>query len=169
MTEKIKEIVNQFFNDSYDSWGTYKYKISGIYWVKFQPMMRKDCIRVYLYVELPGYEYCNSKVYMLGNGPLNDDNEGLAMLIGMQYKEIEKMNNSNISIGYDLYKSVLKDNDNLREEIKELKKQAEDWHQKYIEEKMQHTTTGARIVFAKHILSGNRDENVIEHMETYGV
>jgi hypothetical protein len=165
MTEKIKEIVNQFFKDSYDSWGTYKYKISGIYWVKFQPTMRKDCIRVYLYVELPGYEYCNSKVYMLGNGPLNDDNEGLAMLIGMQYKEIEKMNSSNISIGYDLYKSVLKDNDNLREEIKELKKLVEDWHQKYIQEKMQHTTTGARIVFAKHILDGNRDERVIEHME----
>jgi hypothetical protein len=77
----------------------------------------------------------------------------------------EKMNNSNISIGYDLYKSVLKDNDNLREEIKQLKKQSEDWHQKYIEEKIDHTTTRARIVFAKHILSGNRDENVIEHME----
>ena len=45
----------------------------------------------------------------------------------------------------------------------------EDWHQKYIQEKMDHTTTSARIVFAKHILSGNRDENVIEHMRTYGV
>ena len=81
----------------------------------------------------------------------------------------EKMNNSNISIGYDLYKSVLKDNDNLREEIKQLKKQSEDWHQKYIQEKIDHTSTSARIVFAKHILSGNRDENVIEHMRTYGV
>jgi hypothetical protein len=79
------------------------------------------------------------------------------------------MNSSNVSIGYDLYKSVLADNDNLREEIKQLKKQSEDWHNKYIKEKMDHTSTSARIIFAKHILSGNRDENVIEHMENYGV
>ena len=102
----------------------------------------------------------------------------------------EKMNNSNISIGYDLYKSVLKDNDKLREEIKTLEKEVETWKRasvenhnaylsamsgyadyqnKYIQEKMDHTTTSARIVFAKHILNGNRDENVIEHMRTYGV
>jgi hypothetical protein len=73
------------------------------------------------------------------------------------------------SIGYDLYKSVLKDNQKLREEIENLKKASEDWHQKYIQEKMDHTSTSARIIFAKHILSGNRDENVIEHMRTYGV
>ena len=73
------------------------------------------------------------------------------------------------SIGYDLYKSILADNNKLREEIEHLKKQSEDWHQKYIQEKMDHTSTSARIIFAKHILSGNRDENVIEHMRTYGV
>jgi hypothetical protein len=77
----------------------------------------------------------------------------------------EKMNSSNVSIGYDLYKSVLKDNDNLREEIKELKKQSEYWHQKYIQEKMDHTTTKCRAVYAKKILSGERDENVILHMD----
>jgi hypothetical protein len=37
---------------------------------------------------------------------------------------------TDISIGYDLYKSVLADNNKLREEIENLKKQAEDWHQK---------------------------------------
>jgi hypothetical protein len=132
-------------------------------------MMIKNHIRVYLGVELPGFEYVNSCVYEMQNGPLNDDDKGLAALIEMQYRNAERRNSSNVSIGYDLYKSVLKDNDNLREEIKELKKLAEDWHQKYIEEKMQHTSTSARIVFAKHILSGNRDENVIEHMRTYGV
>lgn len=75
----------------------------------------------------------------------------------------------NTSIGYDLYKSVLADNDNLRNYIKELKKTTEFWKEKYLKEKMDHTTTSARIIFAKHILSGNRDENVIEHMDTYGV
>jgi hypothetical protein len=165
MKEKIKEIVHKFFDDCNDSWDTYKYKLDDAYWVKFQPMMIKNHIRVYLGVELPGYEYVTSGVYEVYYGPLNDADKGLAAFIEMQYRNAEKMNSYNVSIGYDLYKSVLKDNDNLREEIKELKKLAEDWHQKYIQEKMQHTTTGARIVFAKHILDGNRDENVIEHME----
>ena len=165
MTEKIKEIVDEYFKDSNNSWGTYKYRINDSYWIKFQPMITKNLIRVYLGNELPGFEYVNSCVYEMQNGPLNDDDKGLAALIEMQYRNAERRNSSNVSIGYDLYKSVLKDNDNLREEIKKLKKLAEDWHQKYIEEKMQHTTTGARIVFAKHILDGNRDEKVIEHME----
>jgi hypothetical protein len=165
MKEKIKEIVDEYFKDSNNSWGTYKYRINDSYWIKFQPMITKNLIRVYLGNELPGFEYVNSCVYEMQNGPLNDDDKGLAALIEMQYRNAERRNSSNVSIGYDIYKSVLKDNDNLREEIKELKKLAEDWHQKYIEEKMQHTSTSARIVFAKHILSGNRDENVIEHME----
>lgn len=90
------------------------------------------------------------------------------------------------SIGYEIYKSVLTDNERLREQIKSLEKEVETWKRasienhnsylsamsgyadyqnKYIQEKMDHTTTSARIVFAKHILSGNRDENVIEHMD----
>ena len=117
-------------------------------------------------------------------GPLNDDNEGLAALILMIYREIEKMNKDGISISYDCYKSVIADNDKLREQIKTLEKEVETWKRasvenhnaylsamsgyadyqnKYIQEKMDHTTTSARIVFAKHILNGNRDENVIEH------
>jgi hypothetical protein len=169
MTEKIKELVHQFFKDSNNSWDTYKYRINDSYWIKFQPMMTKNHIRVYLGNELPGYEYVNSCVYEMQNGPLNDDDKGLAALIEMQYRNAERRNSSNVSIGYDLYKSVLADNDKLRDEIKELKKLSEDWHQKYIQEKMDHTSTSARIIFAKHILSGNRDENVMEHMRTYGV
>jgi hypothetical protein len=169
MTEKIKEIVNEFFNDQEDSIGTYKYRINSSYWVKFQPMMTKNHIRVYLGNELPGFEYVDSCVYEMQNGPLNDDDKGLAALIEMQYRNAERISSSNVSIGYDLYKSVLADNNKLREEMENLKKLAEDWHQKYIQEKMDHTSTSARIIFAKHILSGNRDENVIEHMRTYGV
>jgi hypothetical protein len=190
MTEKIKEIVDQFFDDCNNSWGTYKYRINDSYWVKFQPMITKNLIRVYLGNELPGFEYINSCVYEMQNGPLNDDDKGIASLIEMQYMNAEKRNSSNVSIGYDLYKSVLADNDKLREQIKTLEKDvetwkkasienhgayqsamknSEDWKNKYIQEKMDHTSTSARIVFAKHILSGNRDENVIEHMRTYGV
>ena len=169
MTDKIKEIVHQFFDDCNDSWDTYKYKLNDAYWVKFQPLMQKNHIRVYLGVDLPGFEYVTSGVYEIYYGILNDADKGLAAFIEMQYRDAERRNSSNVSIGYDLYKSVLADNDKLREEIKELKKQSEDWHQKYIQEKMDHTSTSARIIFAKHILSGNRDQNVIEHMRTYGV
>ena len=80
-------------------------------------------------------------------------------------KEIEKMNKDSISIGYNVYKSVLNDNDKLRDEVKHLKEQSELWKQKYFKEKMDHTTTESRIVFAKKILSGERDERVIEHMD----
>ena len=166
MKEKIKEIVHQFFKDTFDSWGTYQYKINSSYWVKFQPTMQKNYIRVYLYFELDGFEFSNSSVYEMQNGPLNDDDKGLAALVEMQYRDAEKMNSSNVSIGYDIYKSVLADNDKLRDYIKELKKTTELWKEKYLKEKMDHTTTLARIVYAKHILSGNRDENVIEHMDT---
>jgi hypothetical protein len=185
MTEKIKEIVNQFFDDCNNCWDTYKYKIDDSYYVKFQPLMQKNHIRVYLGVRLPAYEYETSGVYEIYYGPLNDADKGLAAFIEMQYRNAERMNKSNVSIGYDLYKSVLADNDKLREQIKTLEKDvetwkkasienhgayqsamknSEDWKNKYIQEKMDHTTTGARIVYAKHILSGNRDEKVIEHI-----
>jgi hypothetical protein len=127
--------------------------------------MQKNHIRVYLGVELPGYEYVTSGVYEVYYGPLNDADKGLAAFIEMQYRNSEKMNSYNVSIGYDVYKSVLADNDNLRDYIKELKKTTELWKEKYLKEKMDHTSTSARIVYAKHILSGNRDENVIEHMD----
>jgi hypothetical protein len=77
-----------------------------------------------------------------------------------------KLNSNNVSISYDLYKSVLADNDKLREEVKQLKKISEDWHQKYIQEKMDHTTTKCRAVFAKKILSGERDKDVVENVNT---
>jgi hypothetical protein len=87
---------------------------------------------------------------------------------------IEKINSSNLSINYDCYKSVIADNDKLRNEINHLKKESQTWKDKYFQEKLAHTTTGARIVFAKKILSGERDEkvkefaNAIEHFNHYG-
>jgi hypothetical protein len=210
MTEKIREIVDQFLKD-HSSCGTYKYRLNSSYWVKFQPTMRTDTIRVYLYSELPGYEFCRSVVYKMGYGPLNDDNEGLSILIEMIYREIEKMNSDSISIGYDLYKSVLADNDKLREEIKVLEHQVKTWKtmsesnnsnfnfamnsgaktfQELLQEKREHTKTKdllekekrdhietqARIVFAQHILSKNREEIVREfwdanreYIDDYGI
>jgi hypothetical protein len=163
MTEKIKEIVHQFFDDCNDTWDTYKYKLDDAYWVKFQPMMTKNHIRVYLGVDLPGYEYVTSGVYEIYYGPLNDADKGLAAFIEMQYRNAERMNKSNVSISYDCYKSVIADNDKLRDEIKHLEKESGAWKDKYFQEKMKHTTTEARIVYAKHILDGNRDKDVVEN------
>jgi hypothetical protein len=75
------------------------------------------------------------------------------------------MNSKDISISYDCYKSVLKDNEDLRNYIKELKKTTELWKEKYLREKISHTTTQCRAVYAKKILSGERDETVIEHYD----
>jgi hypothetical protein len=85
-----------------------------------------------------------------------------------------KLNSNNVSISYDCYKSVLTDNEELKEEIKHLKEEIVYWIKQHSQEKMDHTTTKARIVFAKKILSGERDErvkvntNAIEHFNHYG-
>jgi hypothetical protein len=162
MTEKIKEIVDQYLKDD-DPLVFWKYRLDQNYYVKFQALLEKHYIRVYLGVELPGYESITSTVYEMQNGPLNDDNKGLAALVEMQYMNAEKINKSNVSINYDCYKSVLKDNDKLRDEIKHLEKESQAWKDKYFQEKMKHTTTEARIVYAKHILDGNRDKDVVEN------
>lgn len=174
MTEKIKEILVEFLKDKIRNKSIYKYRINHSYYVKFEPISKDDCIRVYLGCELPGYESVKSEVYKFSYGTLNDDIEGLADFVLMLYKETEKMNSSNVSIGYNCYKSVLTDNDALREKVKQLEKEVEEYQQKYLleqkkyeeyrdkyfEEKLNHTTTEARIVFAQHILSGNREERV---------
>ena len=100
MTKKIKEIVDQYFLDrDHSSWGTYEYRLNSSYWVKFQPTNRIDRIRVYLGVELPGYKFSTSEIYKLDpHNPLNDDNEGLVILIEMQYRVVENMNSNSISI-----------------------------------------------------------------------
>jgi cell division septum initiation protein DivIVA len=129
----------------------------------------------------------------------------------MIYREIEKMNSDSVSIGYDIYKSVITDNDKLREEIKVLEHQVKTWKtmsesndsnfnfamnsgaktfQELLQEKRDHTKTKdllekekrdhietqARIVFAQHILSKNREEIVREfwdankeYIDDYGI
>jgi hypothetical protein len=163
MTEKIKEIVHQFFDDCNDTWDTYKYKLNDAYWVKFQPLMQKNHIRVYLGVTLPGYEFVTSGVYEVYFGPLNDADKGLAAFIEMQYRNVERMNSYNVSMSYDEYKSISSDNKKLKDDVKNLEKECQAWKDKYFQEKLAHTTTGARIVYAKHILDGNRDKDVVEN------
>ena len=165
MTEKIKEIVDQFLVDWNDDQNTYKYRLNHCYYVKFENTLRSDFVRIYFGVELPGYEFVRSDVYKFSSYRLSNDDEGLAALIEMIYKEVENMNSENVSIGYNFYKSVLIDNDKLREENKFLEKSNKHWKDLYFQERTEHTKTKARIVFGQHILSGNREEKVKEFWE----
>ncbi len=65
--------------------------------------------------------------------------------------------------------SIILDNNNKTKECYELRNEVKRLGERLQEEKNAHTTTQCRAIFAKHILNGDRDENVIEHMETYGV
>jgi regulator of replication initiation timing len=58
-----------------------------------------------------------------------------------------------VDMGFNIYRSVLDDNDKLRKENESLKKQLQ-------EKKAAHTETKTRIIFGMHILSGNREERV---------
>ena len=64
-------------------------------------------------------------------------------------KNIEK----DVEISVSLYRSVLEDNDKLRKELQE--------------EKAAHTETKARVIFATHILNGNREEATKEFTIEY--
>ena len=150
MEEKIKEVVDQFLEDRKEYQSSYKYRINHSYYVKLQHTNRTDCIRVILGVELPGYERQTSDVYKFSPYRLSNDDEGLATLIYMQYKEVEETNKDSISVGYNLYKSVLADNERLRDEIKRLK---------------------AKIKNAEHILNDNKNEAVMKNtkfIDSYG-
>ena len=63
-----------------------------------------------------------------------------------------------ISVDYDCYRSVLSDNEDLREKLKELEKELQ-------QSKSDHTMDKARVVYAYHILNAGRDEHVLLHMD----
>lgn len=59
---------------------------------------------------------------------------------------------------YECYKSVISDNEDLREKLKELEKELQ-------QSKSDHTMDKARVVYAYHILNAGRDEHVLLHMD----
>ena len=65
--------------------------------------------------------------------------------------------------------SIIIDNNNKTKENYELRSELKRLIVDLQEEKNSHTTTKCRAIFAKHILNGDRDERVKEHMDTYGV
>ena len=65
--------------------------------------------------------------------------------------------------------SIIIDNNKKTKENYELRSELKRLIEDLQEEKNAHTTTRCRAIFAKHILNGDRDERVKEHMDTYGV
>lgn len=63
-----------------------------------------------------------------------------------------------VSVSYDFYRSALKDNEDLREKLKELEEELQ-------QSKSDHTMDKARVVYAYHILNAGRDEHVLLHMD----
>lgn len=63
-----------------------------------------------------------------------------------------------VSVSYDFYRSALKDNEDLREKLKDLEEELQ-------QSKSDHTMDKARVVYAYHILNAGRDEHVLLHMD----
>lgn len=63
-----------------------------------------------------------------------------------------------INFSYDCYKSIVSENEQLKEAVEQLKKELQ-------EAKSEHTMDQARVVFAHHILNGCRDEQVLIHQD----
>lgn len=63
-----------------------------------------------------------------------------------------------VSVGYDCYRSALKENEDLRDKLKALEIELG-------ESKAEHTMDKARVVYAYHILNAGRDEHVLMHQD----
>ena len=63
-----------------------------------------------------------------------------------------------VNVGYDCYRSALKDNEDLRDKLQALEIELG-------EIKAEHTMDKARVVYAYHILNAGRDEHVLMHQD----
>lgn len=63
-----------------------------------------------------------------------------------------------VSVGYDCYRSALKDNEDLRDKLEALEIELG-------QIKAEQTMDKARVVYAYHILEGGRDEHVLIHQD----
>jgi hypothetical protein len=84
-----------------------------------------------------------------------------------QIFEIKDKNSHLLGMVSDLKRineSIIIDNNNKTKECYELRNEVKRLGERLQEEKNAHTTTKCRAIFAKHILNGDRDERVIEHL-----
>ena len=161
MKMKIEEAVDMFLRDRWADYDTsYEYKLDPIYSFKISgDICNPKCHEVpHIVIDftqnISGLVTKLNNYFVFTKSFLDDVDIRKTLIDGLygQYQRLYKMEDG-IEIGVNLYRSVLNDNDKLRKENESLKKQLQ-------EEKNAHTETECRIIFAKHILNGNREERV---------
>lgn len=161
MKKKIEEAVDMFLRDRWaDDDNSYEYKLDPIYSFKVEGDICNPKYQEVPHINISFTQNVDGLVTKLSNSYVfsrlfvKDVDIRKTLIDGLygQYQRLYKMEDG-IEIGVNLYRSVLNDNDKLRKENESLKKQLQ-------EEKAAHTDTKARIVFAEHILNGNREEKV---------
>lgn len=163
MKKKIEEAVDMFLRDRWADYDTiYEYKLDSIYSFKISGDICNPRSHEVPHIVIDFTQNISGLVTNLNNhfvftrSFLDDINIRKTLIDGLygQYQRLYKMEDG-VEIGVNLYRSVLNDNDKLRKENESLKKQLQ-------EEKAAHIVTKNRVIFAGHILSGNRDERVKE-------
>ena len=69
-----------------------------------------------------------------------------------------------VSIAYEAHRDLMDKYDAIYEKYINLKKEADELKSKYEIEKIEHCYTKARVIFAMHILNGNREDKVEDFM-----
>lgn len=166
MKKKIEEAVDMFLRDRWADYNDiYEYKLDSIYSFKISGDICNPEWHDVPHININFTQNVNGLVTKLSNSYVfsrlfsKDVDVRKTLIDGLYglYGRLHKME-ERVEIGFGVYQSVLNDNDKLRKENESLKKQLQ-------EEKSAHTETKARIVFAEHILKGNREEKVKEFIK----
>ena len=163
MEDKIKRIVDKFDYEKIALKDNlfFQYKIDDVYSVEFTWVGTLAHINGHFYTSVKVFQtiddlvHAKSRIIYYNYENPSDYKQQIQLFILASYKELERMAGS-LRVNYDCYRSALKDNEELRMQNQDLKA-------KLAEEKADHTLTKSRIVFANHILAGNRDEKVLLH------
>lgn len=161
MKEKIEQAVDMFLRDRWcDTDESYEYKLDSIYSFRVagdicNPRCH-DIPHIYIYFtqNISGLVTKLSNSYLFSPMYVKDADIRKTLIDGLygQYQRLSKME-KDVEIGFGHYYSVLNDNEKLRKELQA--------------EKAAHTETKARVIFATHILNGNRQEATNDFMKEY--
>lgn len=161
MKQKIEETVDMFLSDRWcDSDESYEYKLDSIYSFRIagtvcNPRQHENpYINIYFTQNIDGIVTRLSNTMLFSKMYVSDFAIRKSLIDGLngQYERLSKME-KNVEIGFGHYYSVLNDNEKLRKELEQ--------------EKTAHTETKCRVIFATHILNGNREEATNEFMKEY--
>ena len=108
---------------------------------------------------------------LLYTGHLNNKNNTLQFQLEDRDRQIYELKDkashllATVSDLKRINESIIIDNNNKTKECYELRNEVKRLGERLQEEKNAHTTTQCRVIFANHILNGNRDERVKEYFD----